>query len=58
MFVLYAKARKGEVQNFTGVSDPYEAPVNPELVIKTAEGTPEEAAAQIVALLEKMGKLS
>lgn len=55
---LYAKARTGEVSNFTGVSDPYEAPENPELVIKTAESTPEEAAGKIIALLEKMGKLS
>jgi len=54
---LYSKARKGEIQNFTGVSDPYEAPENPELVIKTSEGTPEDAAGQIIALLEKMGKL-
>ncbi len=55
---LYAKARTGEIPNFTGVSDPYVAPENPELVIKTSECTPEEAAGQIIALLEKMGKLS
>ena len=55
---LYAKARTGEIPNFTGVSDAYVAPENPELVIKTSECTPEEAAGQIIALLEKMGKLS
>ncbi|HCK12069.1 adenylyl-sulfate kinase [bacterium] len=55
---LYAKARTGEIPNFTGVSDPYEAPENPELVIKTSECTPEEAASQIIDLMKKMGKLS
>ena len=54
---LYKKARTGEIPNFTGVSDPYEAPENPEMVIKTAEGTPEEAAAQILAMLEQTGKI-
>ena len=54
---LYKKARAGEIPNFTGVSDPYEAPENPEMVIKTAEGTPEEAAAQILAMLEQTGKI-
>ena len=53
---LYAKARTGEIPNFTGVSDPYEAPENAEIVIKTADCTPEEAAEQIISLLEKMGK--
>ena len=54
---LYKKARAGEIPNFTGVSDPYEAPENAELVIKTATGTPEEAAAQILAMLEQNGKI-
>lgn len=55
---LYAKARTGEIPNFTGVSDPYEAPENAELVIKTAECTPEEAATRIIDLLASAGKLS
>ena len=55
---LYAKARTGEIPNFTGISDPYEAPENAELVIKTAECTPENAANQIISELEKRGKLS
>ncbi len=55
---LYAKARTGEIPNFTGVSDPYEAPEKAELMIKTAECTPEEAAGKIIAHLKKMGKLS
>ncbi len=54
---LYKKARTGEIPNFTGVSDPYEAPENAEMVIKTATGTPEEAAAQILAMLEQIGKI-
>ena len=54
---LYKKARTGEIPNFTGVSDPYEAPENAEMVIKTATGTPEEAAAQILAMLEKIAKI-
>ena len=55
---LYAKARTGEIPNFTGISDPYEAPENAELVIKTEACTPEEAANQIIDELEKCGKLS
>lgn len=54
---LYQKARAGEIPNFTGVSDPYEEPENPELVIKTDTSTPTEAAAQIIDLLENMGKI-
>ena len=54
---LYKKARAGEIPNFTGVSDPYEEPENAEMVIKTATGTPEEAAAQILAMLEQIGKI-
>lgn len=54
---LYQKARAGEIPNFTGVSDPYEEPENPELVIKTNTSTPAEAAAQIIDLLEHMGKI-
>ena len=55
---LYAKARTGEIPNFTGISDPYEAPENAELVIKTTDCTPEDAANQIISELEKRGKLS
>ena len=55
---LYAKARAGEIPNFTGISDPYESPENPELVIKTASSTPEEAANAIINMLQKRGKIS
>jgi adenylylsulfate kinase len=52
---LYAKARAGEIKEFTGVSDPYEPPENPELVLETEEQTPEESAGQIIAFLEERG---
>ncbi|HZA89175.1 MAG TPA: adenylyl-sulfate kinase [Solirubrobacterales bacterium] len=52
---LYAKARAGEIKEFTGVSDPYEPPENPELVLETEEQTPEESAGQIIAYLEERG---
>jgi len=55
---MYAKAFAGEIQNFTGVSDPYEDPENPEIVCHTAEETPEESAAIIVAYLEDHGYIS
>jgi adenylyl-sulfate kinase len=50
---LYAKARAGEIKEFTGVSDPYEPPENPEMVLETEEQTPEESAAAIIAFLEE-----
>jgi 3'(2'), 5'-bisphosphate nucleotidase len=49
---LYRKARAGEVANFTGLDDPYEAPESAEVVIDTAALTPEAAAAGIVAYLD------
>ena len=52
---LYAKARAGLVQNFTGVSDPYEVPVDAEVTINTADLTPEEAAQEIILHLEREG---
>ncbi|MEG3179726.1 sulfate adenylyltransferase subunit CysN [Sphingomonas sp. LT1P40] len=45
---LYKKARAGEIANFTGISSPYEAPLNPEIRIDTTRITPEQAAEQIV----------
>ena len=45
---LYAKARSGEIKEFTGVSDPYEPPENPELVIDTEQQSAEESAQQIL----------
>ena len=52
---LYAKARAGEIKEFTGISDPYEPPQNPELVIDTECQTPEESAALILRYLEGQG---
>jgi len=52
---LYAKARSGEIKEFTGISDPYEAPENPEMRIDTAEMTPDLAAHRILIKLESLG---
>jgi sulfate adenylyltransferase len=52
---LYAKARAGLVQQFTGISDPYEEPTDADVVINTSEVSPEEAAQQIFLHLEKEG---
>ena len=52
---LYAKARAGLIKGFTGIDDPYEAPIDAELVIDTSECTPDEAAIQIILKLEKFG---
>lgn len=50
---LYAKARSGEIKEFTGVSDPYEPPENPELVLETEQQSPEQSAQQILVYLEE-----
>jgi adenylylsulfate kinase len=52
---LYAKARAGEIKEFTGVSDPYEPPKDPEIEIDTESQTPEESARQILTYLEGEG---
>ncbi|MGC2329909.1 MAG: adenylyl-sulfate kinase, partial [Candidatus Acidiferrales bacterium] len=52
---LYAKARAGLVKQFTGISDPYEAPTDAEVVIDTSDLTPEEAAQEVFLHLERMG---
>lgn len=51
---LYAKARSGEIEHFTGVSDPYEEPANPELRLDTAGRAPAESAASVLARLEEL----
>lgn len=55
---LYAKARRGEIANFTGVSDPYEEPPNAEVVVETDKETEEESIAKVVAKLEELGLLT
>jgi adenylylsulfate kinase len=52
---LYEKAFKGEIKEFTGVSDPYEEPSDPELVVDTEELGPEASARKIVERLEQLG---
>jgi len=54
---LYAKARAGQIAEFTGISAPYEAPVSPELVLHTERETEEESAARVVDYLERHGYL-
>jgi bifunctional enzyme CysN/CysC len=48
---LYAKARAGEITGFTGIDDPYEEPERPELVLRPDDGTPEQMAASVIAVL-------
>jgi adenylylsulfate kinase len=50
---LYKKAESGETKNFTGVSSPYEEPLNPELLLNTNSQTLEECVNKVIALLEK-----
>jgi sulfate adenylyltransferase len=52
---LYARARRGQITGFTGVDDPYEEPVDPELILFTTETSPEENAYKILAFLEERG---
>jgi sulfate adenylyltransferase len=52
---LYAKARAGIIKEFTGISDPYEAPENAEMVIDTRRMSPDEAAHRVIVKLESMG---
>lgn len=54
---LYAKALKGEIPNFTGISDPYEPPENPEVVVETDKETPDESVEKIWTALEELGYL-
>jgi adenylyl-sulfate kinase len=49
---LYKKARAGEIKNFTGISDPYEAPTKPEITVHTGRESIEESAQKILAYLE------
>ena len=54
---LYKKALAGEISEFTGVSDPYEEPLNPELIVKTDSESIEESANRIIVALEARGLL-
>src|ERR1700676_707491 len=55
---LYKKALAGEIKNFTSVSDPYEEPLNPEVVVCTDRETVAESAGKILAFLEQRGLIS
>jgi adenylylsulfate kinase len=55
---LYKKARAGEIKGFTGIDDPYEAPLSPELVLQAAEKTPDLLAAEIMDYLKTSGILA
>jgi bifunctional enzyme CysN/CysC len=52
---LYAKARAGQIPNFTGLGSPYEAPVNPDIHLSTGDASAEECAAQVLATLRQKG---
>ncbi len=52
---LYKKARAGEIKEFTGISAPYEEPLKAELIINTAECSPQEATVRIIGYLEERG---
>ena len=52
---LYAKALRGEIPNFTGVSDPYEEPLDPEVIVDTDHETVEESTGKVMDKLEEMG---
>jgi adenylyl-sulfate kinase len=54
---LYKRALQGEIKNFTGVSDPYEEPMSPEVVVETDRETPEASLRRIVGHLEGLGHL-
>lgn len=49
---LYAKARAGEIKNFTGIDDPYEPPQNPELIIDTLNGTPDDGRERVMTFFQ------
>jgi adenylyl-sulfate kinase len=55
---LYKKALAGEIPHFTGVSDPYEPPLHPEVTVNSSLETPEESSGKIWATLERLGLIS
>lgn len=54
---LYRKALAGEIPNFTGISDPYEEPLQPEVIVETDRETPEESCGKIMRALKDFGYL-
>jgi adenylylsulfate kinase len=54
---LYKRARAGEIKQFTGIDDPYEPPLNPEVECRTNEETLEESVGKVFSMLEQLGYL-
>jgi adenylylsulfate kinase len=54
---LYAKARRGEITNMTGIQDPYEEPADADIVVETEKGTPDQSADYIIQELRRRRKL-
>jgi adenylylsulfate kinase len=54
---LYAKARRGEITNMTGIQDPYEEPSDADIVVETEKGTPAQSVDSIIESLRKLNKL-
>ncbi|EFA69984.1 adenylyl-sulfate kinase [Cylindrospermopsis raciborskii] len=52
---LYAKAKAGLIKNFTGISDPYEVPINPDIICQTDKFTLEQCVNQVLYYLERQG---
>lgn len=52
---MYAKARKGEIKGFTGIDDPYEEPINPEIICDTDQESVPESVTKILGKLEELG---
>jgi bifunctional enzyme CysN/CysC len=55
---LYAKARRGELRNFTGIDSPYEPPEEPDVHVDTGSLSPEESAERVLAVLRERGLLA
>jgi adenylylsulfate kinase len=55
---LYKKALSGNLPHFTGVSDPYEEPLNPDVLVETNQESPESSAAKILEILEQKGYIA
>lgn len=55
---LYARAARGEINNVEGIHQPYEEPLNPEVVLETDKASPEECVAKVMATLERLGYIA
>ena len=55
---MYKKARDGEIKNFTGIQDPYEEPLNPEIIVNTEEENLDSTVNKIITRLSELGHLS